>query len=224
MDDKEWLDIRRYQEREALLASLKMELKRVPEDVADRVEAEFFVRLENGGVESVYALAEAIDWYCIPILYPLVTEHFVRALHPPEQMTKRGSVRRAKQLSQLANSIKKSSSLALAVSNGPSWCTALGENLGSVANELERQANEDSSTNGPGVPGKPMHCSTRLALGLNGLLLASKLPMTRRSSLIAAVVSSFIEPVTGEQIRQRIKDLVRRPPKSKAREAGPSSS
>ena len=32
------------------------------------------------------------------------------------------------------------------------------------------------------------------------------------------------DPVTGEQIRQRIKDLVRRPPKSKAREAGPSSS
>lgn len=72
-------------------------------------------------------------------------------------------------------------------------------------------ASEAESPGKPARPGRSMRTSTQLVLGLEALFWKPDIPMTKRSGLIAEVVSAFVEPVTGEQIRQRIKDHRRRP-------------
>ncbi len=211
MDDEEWNAFRRQQEREALMATIGDALSQVPRDQADRLRADFSTCLEEGGVDSVYSLAKCVDWIRIPLLYPLVTEHFVHARVPPKELTQRERDRLARQQHQLAEKLRESSKTARAISSGPRWCAQLAKSLDELAAELTRLASEAEPPGRSAGPGRPMRASTRLALGLDGLFWQPDIPMTERCRLIAAVVSAFIEPVSGEQIRQRIKDLRRRP-------------
>ena len=121
MDDELWNAVRRQQEREALTATIGDALSQVPEDEADQLRADFSTCLDDGGVDAAYAFAEAIDWIRLPLLYPLVTEHFVQARVPPKELTQRERDRLARQQHRLAKKLKEASEAARAISSGPSW-------------------------------------------------------------------------------------------------------
>jgi hypothetical protein len=210
VDDAEWNSFRRHQEREALMATLDDALTQVLGDKADQLRAEFSDCVEDG-VDSVYSIAQCIDWIRLPLLYPLVSEHFVHARVPPKELTKRERDRLGRQQDRLAKKLGDASEAARAITGGPRWCVQLAEGLDTLAAELTRLSTDEEPPRSPGGPGRRMRASTRLALGLDALFWKPTLPMTERCRLIAGVVSAFIEPVSGEQIRQRIKDLRRRP-------------
>jgi len=214
VDDDQWNAVRRQQEREALLATIGDALSQVPEDQAEQLGADFSTCLGNGGVDAVYSFAESIDWIRLPLLYPLVAEHFVHARVPPKELTRRERNRLARKQHKLAKKLRESSEAARAISSGPSWRAQLAESLDGLAAEFTRLANEAEPPGGAARPGRSVRASTQLALGLEALFWKPDIPMTERCRLIAAVVSAFVEPVSGEQIRQRIKDLRRRPPSS----------
>ena len=74
MDDEGWNAFRRQQEREALMSTIDDALAQVPRDLADRLRADFPTCLEEGGMDSVYSIAECIDWIRIPLLYPVLCQ------------------------------------------------------------------------------------------------------------------------------------------------------
>ncbi len=141
-----------------------------------------------------------------------MTEHFVHARVPPKELTRRERERLARQQHQLAKKLRESSKAARAISSGPSWCAQLAGSLDGLAADLTRRASEAEPPGRAAGPGRSKRAGTRLALGLDALFWEPDIPMTGRCRLIAGVVSAFVEPVTGEQIRQRIKDLRRRSP------------
>lgn len=211
MNDKEWNEFRRHQEREALQASFDGDLPDVPEEERDRLRAEFSDCLDGNAVEAVYLLSEAIDQIRLPMLYPLVIEHFLGARNFAKKLTRREREQLARKELRLAKKLEDVSEFARTMLHGPLWCNSLAPTFDRLAAELARLADEEAADASPQTPGRRMQPGTRLASGLNALFWEPHLPMTKRSELIASVVSAFVEPVTGELIRQRLKDLHRRP-------------
>lgn len=211
MDDKEWDEFRRWQERTDLSVAIDNAVKGIPQAESKRLKAEFLTCLDAGGVESSYAIADVIEGGRLPLLYPLVAEHFVRVRRPPLSRTKRERSQHARALRQVAKKLEDVSQLALSITDGPSWCVPMAQSLQPLAGAIARLVSEDEVSESPDGPGRPMKVGTPLAIDLNALFGKSELSIPRRCEIIAAVVTAFVEPVTGEQIRQRFKDFRRRP-------------
>lgn len=218
MHDMTWNQFRRDQERDDLLAYLKIALKDVSRRFVPQLKKEFSTCLTNGGVESVLTLGEAIHWIRHPVLYSVVTEQFVQARRPRAELTKKERAHRSKDLRRIAGKLDDAWQILIGVSSSPSWCIPIAETLEELAFEMNRLADQDRVPQVSNDPGRPTRIGTPLALALNAQFEKSKLPMTTRCKLIASVVSAFIEPVTGEQIRLRIKDLQRRSRSASRRE------
>lgn len=211
MNDSEWREVRLFQEREAVLASFEDALAEIPVGLAEQLRVEFMSALDRGGVESLYALSEAIDWIRLPVLYPVVAESFVRARQPAKELSARARDQRARRRLKAAKRLEDARDAVLDLTDGPSWRTALGKTLDALVSDLVQMAEEDGGGRKRGGPGRSRTVGSDFALRLNALFWNSDMPMTKRAELIAAVVSAFVEPVTGERVRQRIKDLRRRP-------------
>ncbi len=211
MNDAEWKRFRMEDERKTLLIEIEHALDRVPGTEAAELGEEFSRCLDGGGIEAAYAITEEIDGIQILVFYPVVIEHFIRARILPVKLTKDQRARRVRRILKLADALRKAGKAARDLPDSPRWCTALSGPLSGHAEQLIRLAKDDIAVRNASGPGSPMEVSTSLAMSLNDLFGESKLPQTTRCDLIANVVSAFVEPVTGEQIRQRIKTLRRRP-------------
>jgi hypothetical protein len=211
VNDAEWKRFRMEDERKSLLIEIDRALDDVPGVEAAELDEEFTRCLDRGGVDAVYAFTEKVDVIFLPVFYPLVTEYFIRARVAPVKLPKPKRTRRAKQLLKLAETLAQAGLTARNLSNVPRWCTSLSGSLCGFAAQLLRLANEDIAIHKNVGPGRPMEVSTSFALSLNDVFRGRKVSMMNRCDLIAGVVSAFVEPVDGEQIRQRIKDLRRRP-------------
>ena len=213
-EDEQWDRFCREQERQDLTVAITHALSQVPKEQADQLRADFLTCIEGGGAGSSYAFTNCIDILGLPLLYPLVAEHFIQARVPPKELTQRERNRLSRQQRKLGKKLREASEAAGALSSDPTLAAQLAESLGGLAATFTRRASETEPPVGSSRPGRRTSTSTKLALELEDLFWEPNIPMTERSRLIAAVVSAFVEPVTGEQIRQRIKDHRRRPPSS----------
>jgi len=217
VNNSEWLEFRLFQEREAVLASLKDALADISIDLAEQLRVEFMSALDRGGVESLYSLSEVIDWIRLPVLYPVVTESFVRARLPTKELSARARDQRARRLLKAAKRMESARDSLFSIPGGSSWCAVLGKMLDGYASKLVQMAEGDKADRDAGGPGRLRTTTSEFAVELDLLFGESNLLMTKRCELIAAVVSAFVEPVSGERVRQRIKDLRRRPPQRRRR-------
>lgn len=211
MTDEEWDDFRREQERQSLTATIERSLGRVTPDEADRLREEFLGRLEAGGVDAVYAFAESIDGIRLPQLYPAISDQFVNSRVPSTPLTRGETRKLVRYQRKLAKKLRETGEIAIEMPDSLGWGTKLGESMLGLADDLIRRATETEESAISIRPGRAIKPGTQLALDLENLYWKPELPMTHRCKLIADVVSSFVEPVSAEQIRQRLKDLRPRP-------------
>lgn len=186
-------------------------LDHLPGTQTAELDEEFSQCLDQGGAAAAYAVTEKLDGHLLPLFYPIVVEHFLRARLDSVELTKAQRSRRARRLLKLAHSLAKAGDSARDLPNGPQWIQSMSGSLYVFARQLLELAQSDIKARNTTRPGSPMEISTSLARCLEALFADSDLSMRARCALIAGVITRFIEPMTGEKVRQRIKDLRRRP-------------
>lgn len=211
MTDEEWQAIRIQQEHEDLESALEHALENVAEHEHDDIRDAFAASLAAGGARSVYALVEKLDHIRFVMVYPLVAEHFLRARRPDSEPSKAEREQSVRAKAQLAEQLRKAGDAAREVPTASAVFGELAENLTELSSKLDQLAEDERELDADRHAGRPREPETEFAVALDALFWESKLPSTRRAELAAGVISAFVEPILGEKVRQRLKDLRRRP-------------
>ncbi len=212
MTDEEWEAFCLRQEREALEAHFESAIARLPFQERDALSEKFERHLKEGGVEAVCRLTEILEGVQFVLLYPIVIEHFLRASRSRPPLSKRELARTVRQKKKLARCLREASNAALGLDEDSYFFPLLAGQLAELEAGITQLAQDEESRWAPPNTGRRKKPGTPLAVGLDSLFRTGSVAIMERMDRIAAVVTAFIEPVSGEQLRQRVKDLSRRPP------------
>jgi len=212
MTDQEWEEFCLWQERGALEAHFETAIAKFPPQEREFLSRDFEQRLIDGGVEAVYRLTEILEGVQFVPLYPLVIDHFLQTRRPRQPLSKKELARSVRQKAELARCLKKASNAALEIDGDSHLYSLLAQQLAELEESISRLARDEESDWEPPLAGRRKKPGTLFAAGIDSLFRTNSVAIVERMSRIAAVVTAFVEPVSGEQIRQRLKDLRRRPP------------
>ena len=143
MTDEEWKEFRIDEERRALLIAVDPALDRIPGLEAAVLDDEFSRCLDRRALEAVVALTDEIDGLSLPLFYPTLVEHFIRARISLVPLNKSARTRRVRRVVKLAEILAKASDVAREIPHHPAWCRSLSGSLRGDAHQLLQFAQDD---------------------------------------------------------------------------------